>query len=73
MKKQFESTFSVELKQINRIFVDLEKDSLIEGSLGEVIEVLVHDDVLIEINGTNGVLRLDIPLNMIRSAVKVMQ
>lgn len=71
--KQFESTFSVELRNISRIFVDLEKDSLIEGSLGKITEILVHDEVLFEVKGTNGVLRLDIPLNMIKQVVKEAQ
>lgn len=70
MKKLENSTFSVELKTITKVLIDQEKGSLIEGSLGRVTEVLVHDAVLLEVIGTEGVLRLDIPVANIKSAIK---
>lgn len=33
---------------------------LIEGSLGELEEVKLHEDVMLEVRGANGTLRLDV-------------
>jgi hypothetical protein len=66
------STFSVELidgNNINKVILEMGEDSLIEGNLGEIITVLIHDDVLLEVTGSKGVLRVDLPLRLIKTAI----
>jgi hypothetical protein len=73
MMKSMRSTFSVELykgKNISRILVDSNKESLIEGSLGMILEVSIHDGVLLEVKGSDGVLRVDLPVALIEAALK---
>ncbi len=73
MMKDTRSTFSVELykgKGISRILVDSGKESLIEGVLGSILEVAIHDDVLLEVRGSDGVLRVDLPVGLIEAALR---
>lgn len=63
-KKLSEHTFSVELKSrshLRRVSISNDADaSLLEGALGRLVEVNLRDDILLEVHGENGVLRLDI-------------
>lgn len=72
MMKSMRSTFSVELvneKGINKIMIN-SKESLIEGSLGSITEVTIHDGVLLEVWGSDGVLRVDLSVELIEAALK---
>jgi hypothetical protein len=62
------STFSIELKKLTKLSIE-SKESFVEGNLGVIQEVTVHDDVLLKITGSNGVLRVDLPTSLIRNAL----
>jgi len=57
-------TVSIELhsrSHLNRLSFCNEADSaLVEGALGRIVSVTLRDDILLEVEGENGVLRLDI-------------
>ncbi len=63
--KAWEHTFSIEMgskRSLKNIkLTEAAQDSvLIEGSLGELEEVKLHEDVMLEVRGANGTLRLDV-------------
>jgi hypothetical protein len=70
-----EHSFSVEMKSklyVKTISISDESHDrvLFEGNLGELVESsLVEDDVL-EIKGSNGILRLGLTLNQLREIIK---
>ncbi len=71
-----EHAFSIVMSsrdQVKNVKVsDDRNDSVVfEGSLGELLSIEVVDSVLLEINGRDGVLRMDITLEEISRAVKV--
>ncbi len=43
---------------------------LIEGSLGALQEVMLHEDALLEVKGTRGTLRLDMNRQTLESCLK---
>ena len=63
-KKQSEHSFSVELGSRSHLrtlsLCGDDKATLVEGALGRLIEVNLRDDIVLELQGENGVLRLDI-------------
>lgn len=65
LKKDGEHMFSIELeskKYLKRIALpnDVEDSILIEGFLGKLETVNIIEDVMLEIKGTNGILRMDL-------------
>lgn len=70
LRKMIEkNNFSIELKgkNINKIHID-SQESLIEGNLGAIHEAVMHENILLEVKGSKGVLRIDIPLELIKAA-----
>lgn len=66
-----ERSFSVELKsKVNLKNITLTNDShenaIIEGSIGELEHAGFVDDMILEVQGTKGVLRIDISENEIK-------
>jgi len=64
-KRAEEHAFSIELKSkeyMKRVTMSNEADDrvLIEGFLGELGELSFVEDVLLEIKGANGILRIDL-------------
>ena len=64
-KRSEEHSFSVEMKSEKAVrrmsFSDRESDHVFfEGNLGELASVSMVEGLMLEIQGTNGVLRLDI-------------
>jgi len=59
-----EHAFSIELRSKNYLSLDQPKEVdgsvLIEGTLGELLDLKFVESVMIELTGTRGVLRLDI-------------
>lgn len=65
IKKVDEHSFSVEMKSENCVrrmsFLDNENDRVFfEGFLGELKNVSLVEDLMLEISGVNGILRIDI-------------
>ncbi len=62
--KETENDFSIELKSnrdLTRISASNDADGvLIEGTLGRLNHALFIDDVILEVQGSNGILRLDL-------------
>ncbi len=63
-KYKDENTFSIELKSKNNISIELPKkldDSvLVEGSLGHLISLRFVEGAILEIEGSIGILRIDL-------------
>ena len=64
-KRTVEHAFSIELKSkeyVKRVAMSNEAGDrvLIEGFLGELEELSLVEDVMLEIKGANGILRLDL-------------
>jgi hypothetical protein len=73
--KAEEHAFSVELKSKEHIkLVTLANDSrnkvLIEGFLGELIELSFIEGIMLEIKGTNGTLRIDLRKEELRKLLR---
>jgi hypothetical protein len=64
-QKNFSHMFSIELTSKNfvkrlAIHSDSEDKVLIEGFLGELKEIGITEGIILEIQGTNGILRIDL-------------
>jgi hypothetical protein len=64
-QKNFNHMFSVELTSKNfvkRLAIPSDSDDkvLIEGFLGELKEIGITEGIILEIQGTNGILRIDL-------------
>jgi len=64
-QKNFSHMFSVELASKNfvkRLAIPSDSDDkvLIEGFLGELTEIGITEGIILEIQGTNGILRIDL-------------
>ena len=64
-QKNFSHMFSVELASKNfvkRLAIPSDSDDkvLIEGFLGELKEIGITEGIILEIQGTNGILRIDL-------------
>lgn len=59
-----EHAFSIELKSKNSLknvtLVNGSGDSVIEGTIGELVQATFAEGVVLKVVGTNGVLRLDL-------------
>jgi hypothetical protein len=57
-------SFSLEIKSrdyLDKISIlDGRKGVLIEGDIGDLIKLSLHEDKLLEIQGTNGILRIEL-------------
>jgi hypothetical protein len=65
VKKQSNHSFSIELKSkefLRNVTIanSIEKTVLIEGFLGELEEVSLVEGALLELRGSNGILRVDL-------------
>jgi hypothetical protein len=74
-KTENERFFSVELKSKAHLKnVTLTNDSsdnaLIEGTLGELVQATIAEDVVLEVVGTKGTLRINLARNEIMEAKK---
>ncbi len=64
--QQTDRSFSIELtsknqvKNISLADENNQKSTLIEGTIGSFVEASFVDDVVLEVRGTNGVLRIDL-------------
>ena len=59
-------TFSIELRSkrdVKNISLDGDEKVLIEGSIGSLIRVQFLEDLVLEVVGSNGELRLDLGVN----------
>ncbi len=70
-----EHTFSIEMESKNslksiKLSEGTQDSVLIEGSLGSLQEVALHDDALLEVRGTQGTLRLDMNKQTLESCLK---
>ena len=70
-----EHTFSIEMGSKNSLkSINLSEGTqdtvLIEGSLGALQEVVLHEDALLEVIGTQGILRLDMDKQTLESCIK---
>jgi hypothetical protein len=74
-KTKSERSFSVELKSKahlkNVTLTNGSSDNaLIEGTLGELVEATIAEDVVLEVVGTKGTLRINLARNEIMEAKK---
>ena len=74
-KKSREHAFSIELnskQHVKRVAVSDHADDnvLIEGFLGELKEMIFIDGVMLEMKGTNGILRMDLKEEELRTMLK---
>ncbi len=74
-KTEIERFFSVDLKSKAHLKnVTLTNgttdNALIEGTLGELVEATIAEDVILEVVGTKGTLRINLSRNEIRGAKK---
>ncbi len=64
--QQTDRSFSIELtsknqvKNISLADENNQKSTLIEGTIGSFVEASFVDDIVLEVRGTNGVLRIDL-------------
>ena len=70
-----EHAFSIVMSsrdQVKNIKVSDDRNDCVvfEGTLGELLKIDVVDEVLLEINGVNGILRIDMTLEEISRALK---
>jgi hypothetical protein len=70
-----EHAFSIVMSsrdQVKNVKVSDDRNDCVvfEGALGELMSIEVVDGVMLEINGRDGVLRMDMPLEEISRAVK---
>jgi hypothetical protein len=66
--------FTIELRSkddVKNISLDGDSKNIIEGSLGSLEHACFIDDLVLEIIGSNGVLRVDLAANDIRSPTKM--
>jgi len=73
--KNGESTFSIEMESKkylkNLQLTENTQDSVfIEGNLGAVEEVTLHENIMLEIRGKNGTLRLDIDRETLQRCIR---
>ena len=64
-EKAGECTFSIEMgsrRSLKNVKVSegIQDSVLIEGNLGEFEEITLHEDIMLEIRGSSGTLRIDI-------------
>ncbi|MGA2683001.1 MAG: hypothetical protein ABSF44_14520 [Candidatus Bathyarchaeia archaeon] len=76
MKKVEEHSFSVEMKSQSSIrrmsFLDKENANvLFEGFLGELKEISLVEGLMLQIEGSNGVLRVDITQEDLKGCLEV--
>ena len=65
INKKYSHIFSIELTSrdsVKRLIIPIEDDAsiLIEGFLGDIKDAGIIEGVMLEINGTNGTLKMDI-------------
>jgi len=61
-----ERMFSIELKSkgdVKNVYLDGDEKVLIEGSIGSLIRAQFLEDLVLEIIGSNGELRIDLAVN----------
>ena len=73
--KERENTFSIEMESKNslkniKISEGTQDSVLIEGSLGTLQEVVLHEDALLEVSGTQGTLRIDMNRQALEGCLK---
>jgi hypothetical protein len=74
-EKEWEHTFSIEMESKDslkhiKLSEGTQDNVLIEGSLGALQEVVLHEDALLEVKGTSGTLRLDMNRQTLESCLK---
>lgn len=74
-KRTWEHSFSVEMKSKDAVktltFIEKEKDNIFfEGLLGKLKNVNMVEDVMLEIEGINGIIKLDITSQEIEKCLK---
>jgi len=71
-KKTMEHSFSIELNSRGYIrtvsISDIGEKALIEGALGNLLEIVFRDDVLLEVLAENGALLLDVSRDVLEKA-----
>ena len=65
MKKNVQQhTFSVELNSKNNLVLDIPRGTdspvLVEGRLGETVQAQFIEDAVLEVSGSQGILRIDL-------------
>lgn len=70
-REQNERFFSIELNSKHQIknlsITEEQKEStLIEGTIGNLIKAIFNENVILEVTGTKGILRLDLQANEIK-------
>jgi len=75
MRNILRQTFSAVLdskKQVKNIILsdELHQKVFFEADIGQLVEVKFTEGILLEIVGTKGVLRIDLPIETLRKAVE---
>ena len=74
-EKITESTFSIEMESKNylknlQLTENTQDNVFIEGNLGAVEEVNLHEDIMLEVKGRRGTLRLDVDRRTLEECLK---